>query len=475
MVTMPEVPKIVTERLKVGVAGSHPDPDVLTAFAEQALSAQEREGVLAHLAACADCREILALALPAQEDVAQSERETVLVPAARPPQLNRSWFSWPNLSWAGLAAGVVFAVALISMRHLTVPETAMVVPKAEPPALQSNAPSPPSEPNAAVAQDKVKVKEELRSSNLDTGTVKTQLAARQKGPAISPLQQELGSRKLDSNEAMYSFANRDDSAPAKRELGKSRSEAGNVVGGTMLRSLPPGAMANGVASTPAPSASAPAVPARAQAETVEVNGAASAGNLAAAPASTTLPKAQGETAGVDHALAAVSNESKDLDALSDSKQPAEAVSKAKQPTQLAKQSTESQISGVAAARTNKMEMAKTASAGFKADPLQAQWSVVGGALLRSMDAGKTWQPSLRSDSLSCFAVNGAQVWAAGKAGVVYLSQDAGASWTQLHPASAGDALSADVTNIELSGLSVILSAGKETWTSIDSGKTWTKK
>ena len=61
---MPEVPKIVHDRLRAGLPtgtgpeGPHPDPDVLTAFAEQALSAAEREGVLQHLARCGDCREI---------------------------------------------------------------------------------------------------------------------------------------------------------------------------------------------------------------------------------------------------------------------------------------------------------------------------------------------------------------------------------------------------------------------------------
>ncbi|HEY1272401.1 MAG TPA: zf-HC2 domain-containing protein [Terriglobales bacterium] len=468
---MAEVPKIVTERLKVGLAVPHPDANVLAAFAEQALSAQERETVLAHLAACADCRETIALALPAQEAVPEQQRESILVPAARPKQPGRNWFSWPNLGWAGLAAGVVFAVALISIRHSSVHETAMVVPKAEPTAIQSNAPVPANQPAAPVAQDKAN--EEARSITLDSGAVTTKLSERQKAAAPSSLQQDLASRKLDSNEFRYSFAKRDDATPAKKELGKSRSEAGNVVGGSALLSLPPGAMAAGAASKGTPAASAPATPARAQTETVEVTSAV--GNLAApAPAA---PIAPGERVAVDHAVAIVADESKDknVDALAENKQPAEVVSKAKEPSQLALQSTESQLSGAAPAQNRKMELAKTASA-LKASPSPAQWSVVVGALLRSMDAGKTWQTSLRSDpALMCFAVNGAQVWAAGKAGTVYLSQDAGSSWTQLHPTSAGAALTADVTNIELSGLSVILSAGKETWSSIDSGKTWTKK
>src|SRR6267154_5355521 len=65
-----EVPKIVYDRLRTAapepgsnaVARPHPDADLLTAFAEQALSAPEREEVLHHLALCGNCREVLSLA-----------------------------------------------------------------------------------------------------------------------------------------------------------------------------------------------------------------------------------------------------------------------------------------------------------------------------------------------------------------------------------------------------------------------------
>jgi len=65
-----EVPKIVYDRLRTAapepennaVARAHPDADLLTAFAEQALSASEREEVLHHLALCGNCREVLSIA-----------------------------------------------------------------------------------------------------------------------------------------------------------------------------------------------------------------------------------------------------------------------------------------------------------------------------------------------------------------------------------------------------------------------------
>ena len=65
---MQDVPQFVLKRLReTAVAGSHPDADVLTAFAEQSLPVSERGRVIERLAACGDCRDVVALALPATE------------------------------------------------------------------------------------------------------------------------------------------------------------------------------------------------------------------------------------------------------------------------------------------------------------------------------------------------------------------------------------------------------------------------
>src|SRR5262249_10394946 len=62
---MPELSQIVRQRLASrGAAGDHPDADTLTAYTEHLLSAAERLRVLEHVAACANCREIVALSLP---------------------------------------------------------------------------------------------------------------------------------------------------------------------------------------------------------------------------------------------------------------------------------------------------------------------------------------------------------------------------------------------------------------------------
>ncbi len=62
----------------------HPDPDILTAFAEDALLDRERTDVLTHLAACPDCRAVVHAAAAAEPD---RESEGVLEPRrARRPQ-----------------------------------------------------------------------------------------------------------------------------------------------------------------------------------------------------------------------------------------------------------------------------------------------------------------------------------------------------------------------------------------------------
>jgi len=61
---MEQVKKLVSARLRSQATGPHPDANMLSAFAEQALSDSEQSQVFAHLANCRDCREVLYLGLP---------------------------------------------------------------------------------------------------------------------------------------------------------------------------------------------------------------------------------------------------------------------------------------------------------------------------------------------------------------------------------------------------------------------------
>lgn len=88
---------------------AHPEAEVLNGFAEQALGAVEREDVLGHLAVCARCREIVALARKA----AAAEMPVAVGPA------RKAWLGGMQLAWVpavALAAMAVVAV-FVYVRH----------------------------------------------------------------------------------------------------------------------------------------------------------------------------------------------------------------------------------------------------------------------------------------------------------------------------------------------------------------------
>src|SRR5581483_12358462 len=102
---MEQLPRIARERLAQQHANSeHPEADVLAAFIERSLRGPEREHVLAHLASCAECRDVVALSMP---DI---EPELTNVQPQR-----RAWYEWSAFRFGGLAAAltvVVIAVVL---------------------------------------------------------------------------------------------------------------------------------------------------------------------------------------------------------------------------------------------------------------------------------------------------------------------------------------------------------------------------
>lgn len=124
---MDPLKKLVADRLKAQVAGPHPDAEVLSAFAENALPASERETVLQHLSTCADCRETTFLAVP----VAAESQPIVTAPKTRPV------FA---LRWGTLAACVAIAAVFLVSRRQT-PQNEQFA-KRVPQTTSSSAPAP---------------------------------------------------------------------------------------------------------------------------------------------------------------------------------------------------------------------------------------------------------------------------------------------------------------------------------------------
>jgi hypothetical protein len=77
---MNSLPKFVRDRLRTEAPRQHPDAEVLSAFAENALPATEREAIVEHLSACTHCRDIVFLAAPP----ASEQQQVFAAPRARP-------------------------------------------------------------------------------------------------------------------------------------------------------------------------------------------------------------------------------------------------------------------------------------------------------------------------------------------------------------------------------------------------------
>ncbi len=109
---------------------SHPDADLLTAFAEQRLAKKERSQVAGHLAMCAECREVVALAL-----LAKPEGEPVTPEARRAPRL-----LWPAWGWRAAVVGVSTVVICFALYRAMPPglhQTTISEKKTAPPAAAS--------------------------------------------------------------------------------------------------------------------------------------------------------------------------------------------------------------------------------------------------------------------------------------------------------------------------------------------------
>lgn len=119
---MNELPKSVRDELaRQQAAGTHPDPDLLTAYSEGTATPSEREQIEQHLAICEGCREVLFLSLP------EKPAETPSVVATK---VRSRWFPvW--VAWS--AAAAVLIVATVTYTRQTPSQTAKLA-KTEAPA-----------------------------------------------------------------------------------------------------------------------------------------------------------------------------------------------------------------------------------------------------------------------------------------------------------------------------------------------------
>lgn len=485
---MQDVPKIVVKRLQPVTADSHPDADLLTAFAEQSLAGRERDHVIEHLARCGDCREVVALALPATEGV------EIAASAAGPA----GWFSWPVLRWGFVAAGIV-AVASVGVLQYRQRHAEKIVSTSLMAGNELAAtPNPSPSPQAFV-------------------------------PRTAPPPAELGKQV----EARKNTAGRAQGTPTADKTAPSatasfaRSLGGPISGGRFGGTSSGGiggafhgnaAARRGFAFAPAPQTSASAanaqqnpVPTPAQqgfvpraSTTVEVS--------AAAPPVTTETTAQSQRQ--DDLIQREQAQSLPLNGRN------EAVIRAK-PT--AEPGAPVSMTLAPVLRTDP---------GLVKSSVTPRWTIgATGALQRSLDGGKTWldvniaaDSSMSSNLVSSSVAevttearspmrtvanikaksnsaaansaaspaspappapifralsvssNSAEVWAGGSAGALYHTLDGGQFWVRVLPSADGVNLTGDVVGIQFPDArnGSVTTSTAEVWTTNDAGQTWHK-
>jgi hypothetical protein len=179
---MESLPKLVVKRLESPVTDSHPDADLLTAFAERSLAAAEHDHLVEHLARCGDCREVVSLALPPQLDAQ--------------PAVHRSenWFRWPLLRgsawhWTAVAAGVVLiaSIGVMQFRRQQGSELASNVSQAQP---VITAPTPSVErPSSDAAPEARTQKDTLATRHAQTTGNKRAQSRASQNPTPAPAPQ----------------------------------------------------------------------------------------------------------------------------------------------------------------------------------------------------------------------------------------------------------------------------------------------
>jgi hypothetical protein len=436
---MEQLPKIVQQRLQATAkAGVHPDPDLLTAFAEKSLNQRERAQVLQHLAQCADCRNVVSLSMA----------EADLAPSAIPARSR--WLTWPVLRWGALAACVVVVSAAVTLHYEQRSDLAPAV------AEKSSAPAPAAPSNLAVESDASNVPREKLAAKIPPPSpfqpdrdFAGKLAKQREGPATGSAAPASTFDQLTSNEQAIGSLRANSNI--NRQVANNRQADANLFKG---------------ANKP-----------------FQV-----AGQLAAsAPAASPAPKTPEASARNDNNLANGVTETVTVQAEPPSivAQSAERKAKDESPrTETGAGATAAMSSGDRKADTASAEITAGAYAGrvrAKALPAKipatSRWTLSpAGAVQRSLDSGKTWQTIAVASNVvfRAIAANDSDVWAGGSAGALYHSADAGQHWTQINVFLDGKPLTADIIRVEFrdSQHGRLVTSNDETWATSDGGASW---
>lgn len=505
---MESVRKLVSGLRQAQPAGPHPDADLLSAFAENALPEAERTGVLAHLADCGSCREVVFLSWPEP-----AESQKVLIPRRG---------RWPlALRWGSVAASIVILAGIFAARRelfrparLTKSASASQLPPKNkvaeekvPADLDSmreagsqnqavKAPMPPAEQvRPDLKHMTAKMQRTLTFGQSDEVEVSPPAPSAHVAPDTAairdlPVQgrnvQEfkgfgagqtaattLTANAIEKDKSELALAHSDEMAPVStrnRALAKPHLEgtvfdaSGARVPNAKVTTVGPVATETVTSDAQGRFAFNVLTPGlysvKAEANgfnPVELKQVAIAGNQSPSLELKLTPGAVAETVEVSGQSAEVELSQADASAES------EAVPKKKE-----------QAEGKAMA----VPRANSVAAMAPAVPALGWTLSPGGAVESSMDGGKTWQMVAVADKASFRALSavGASVWVGGSGGILYHSLDAGRNWTPVVPEIQGQRLNSGITRIEFldSRDGSLSTTNGEIWITHDGGNTWAR-
>jgi hypothetical protein len=428
---MSQVPKIVWARLQAGAVEAHPDADVLTAFYEQALPENERGAVLAHLAQCSDCRDVVALAMP---DVA--------VERSHQPVERAAGWGWPLfVRWGSVVACMVVVGAAVMIYR---PAPVAVRPTSEAEVVI------PEESHATAASADQNLTDDKTASGKVAGSELTdKVAAQPTQPvALAKEARAASTRPVESGKKFERVP-----APAPQVEARSVAQSSAAIGviqkkqAAAFEAPRPGGAVGGMIGNVVPSAPAPA-------------------------ADSGQPEKEATVAEVQ--APEVPAEMKAADTPGRAKVgTANAVSASEQDQKREKQAILAD------------SYSKTAQAGPAGVPAMlattpAMWTLSpDGQLQRSVDRGQSWHPAplLEQAKFTAVSAIGLDIWVGGAAGLLYHSTNSGVQWTLMKPTASGVALTGDISDVRFTNPQhgTVTTTNKEEWTTSDSGATWQKK
>jgi len=452
---MTDLPKIVRERMQAAVAGDHPDPDLLTAFAEQTLPERERTPLLNHLARCADCRDILSLAAVPAGSIATQTKDTRVARLA-------PWFTFPVLRWSALAAClVIVSTAVLLHRDL---KTAYSTKDER----HEAAPIDPGTPAESARADSAPV-----SSPTETKT-KTLADAQVSGsPSLSAAATPPKASREKSLVA-HIPAPGQSVGGVLRQPGPPAAPAASVASPVFAKDLRDhrqmdaarGAFAFGMGNGSALPPPAPAPPPAAP-----TNKDVPAPNLPANAQNYTTQSTESLAQMVDAVNADSDKSDKKVEIPGRAKTAAAPASAA-----------------LAVAPSDELEMQKSIAPALEASrarkelarsvrPESLRWNISSdGQLQRSADSGRSWQPVtvVQGATFRALTFNGPDIWVGGAAGSLYHSSDAGGHWTQVKPVANRVSLSGDIAAIAFTDPQhgKITTTNGQTWSTSDGGQSW---